>query len=578
MLLATLTGVAAWMVKPIPRPLVSSTVITLPPGQRLAELEEPAIALSNDGTQLAYVAVQGDTQQIYLRAMDNPQPRPIPGTVGGTNPFFSPDGQWLGFFANQKLKKVSVDGEAVVTLGDAGKPHGATWNSQGMIAFSAAQIAPLQQVPEAGGKAQAVTHFDRGEVSHRGPEFLPGGKALLFAATRGSYNWTNAQVSVQSLETGERRNVIKGAAFPHYASSGHLLYAQDGNLMAVPFDVQRLAITGTAAPVVENVLQSRTSGTAQYSVSASGSLVYVLGGVLADQRRMVWVDRSGKVQRLAAPVRAYLFPRIAPDGKRVAATIAEEATQVWVYDLARETLTRLTLEGDQNYNALWSPDGKMIAFQARRETSSEIYWQRADGSGGLERLATSELPFVPMSWSPDGQTLAFIEVNPDTGFDLWVMSVQERKPKLFLRTPFNESVPRFSPDGRWLAYMSNESGRNEIYVQPYPGPGAKLQISIDGGTEPTWNPSGRELFFRNGDKMMVADIVSQPSLSASKPRLLFEGQFLLSPATTPNYDVSRDGQRFLMVKADAESEGATQINVVLNWFEDLKRLVPPEKK
>jgi serine/threonine-protein kinase len=423
-----------------------------------------------------------------------------------------------------------------------------------------------------------VTHFDRGEVSHRGPEFLPGGKALLFAATRGSYNWTNAQVSVQFLETGERRNLIKGAAFPHYASSGHLLYAQAGNLMAVPFDVQRLAITGTAAPVVENVLQSRTSGTAQYSVSASGSLVYVLGGVLADQRRLVWVDRSGKVQPLAAPVRAYLFPRIAPDGKRVAATIAEEATQVWVYDLARETLTRLTFEGDQNYNALWSPDGKMIAFQARRETSSEVYWQRADGSGGLERLATSELPFVPMSWSPDGQTLAFIEVNPDTGFDLWVMSVQERKPKLFLRTPFNESVPRFSPDGRWLAYMSNESGRNEIYMQPYPGPGAKLQISIDGGTEPTWNPSGRELFFRNGDKMMVADIVSQPSLSASKPRLLFEGQFLLSPATTPNYDVSRDGQRFLMVKADAASEGARQINVVFNWFEDLKRLVPPEKK
>jgi eukaryotic-like serine/threonine-protein kinase len=578
MLLATLTGVAAWMLRPIPRPLVSSTVITLPPGQRLAELEEPAIALSSDGTQLAYVAVQGDTQQIYLRAMDNPQPRPIPGTVGGTNPFFSPNGQWLGFFANQKLKKVSVNGEALVTLADAGKPHGASWSTQGVIAFSSAQIAPLQQVPEAGGKAQAVTHFDRGEVSHRGPQFLPGGNALLFAATRGSYNWTNAEVSVQSLETRERRNLVKGAAFPQYAASGHLLYVQAGNLMALPFDVQRLAITGTAVPVVEGILQSRTSGTAQYSVSASGSLIYVPGGVLADQRRLVWVDRSGKVQPLDAPVRAYLFPRIAPDGKRVATTIAEEATQIWLYDLARETLTRLTFEGDQNYNAVWSPDGKMIAFQSRKEADTEIYWQRVDGSGGLERLATSEIPFVPMSWSPDGQTLAFIEVNPDTGFDLWVMSVQERKPKLFLRTPFNESVPRFSPDGHWLAYMSDESGRNEIYVQPYPGPGAKLQISIDGGTEPTWNPSGRELFFRNGDKMMVADIVLQPSLTASKPRLLFEGQFLPSPATTPNYDVSRDGQRFLMVKADAASEAATQINVIFNWFETLKQAVPSEKK
>jgi serine/threonine-protein kinase len=578
-LLAALTGLAAWMLKPIPRQLVSRTVITLPPGQRLAELEEPAVALSNDGTQLAYVAVQGDTQQIYLRSMDNPQPTPIPGTIGGTNPFFSPDGQWLGFFADQKLKKVSINGQAVVTLADAGKPHGATWGNEGIIAFSATQIASLQQVPEAGGTPRNITHFERGEVSHRGPDFLPGGKGLLFAATRGSYNWTNAQVAVQSLETGERRNLIKGAAFPQYASSGHLLYAQAGNLLAVPFDVQRLAVTGTAAPVIEGVLQSRTSGTAQYSVSTSGSLVYVPGGVLADQRTLVWVDRSGKEQPLEVPVRAYLFPRISPDGKRVVATIAEDATQVWLYDLTRETLTRLTFEGDQNYNAVWSPDGKMIAFQSRKEASTEIYWQRVDGSGGLERLATSEMPFVPMSWSPDGQTLAFIEVNPETGFDLWVMSVQDRKPRLFLRTPFNESVPRFSPDGHWLAYMSNESGRNEIYVQPYPGPGAKLQISIDGGTEPTWNPSGRELFFRNGDKMMVVDITMQASLSASKPRVLFEGQFLPSPATTSNYDVSRDGRRFLMVKARSAGETApTQINVVFNWLEELKNLVPPGRK
>ena len=579
LVIAALTGLAAWMSKPTPRQLVSRTVITLPPGQRLAELDELAVALSNDGTQLAYVAIAGDTQQIYLRSMDNPQPRPIPGTQGGTNPFFSPDGQWLGFFADQKLKKISVNGEAVVTLGEAGKPHGATWSSQGMIAFSAAQIAPLQQVPEAGGNPQSITRFERGEVSHRGPDFLPGGKALIFAATRGSYNWTNAQVAVQPLESGERRNLIKGAAYPRYASSGHLLYAQGGNLLAVPFDVQKLAITGTAAPVVEGVLQSRTSGTAQYSVSASGSLVYIPGGVIADQRKLVWVDRSGKVTPVDAPVRAYLFPRIGPDGKRVVVTIAEDVTQIWLYDLARETLTRLTFEGDQNYNAVWSPDGKMIAFQARKEGSTEIYWQRVDGTGGPERLATSELPFVPMSWSPDGQTLAFIEVNPETGFDLWVMSVKDRKPQLFLRTPFNESVPRFSPDGHWMAYLSNESGRNEIYVRPFPGPGAKLQISVDGGTEPAWNPTGRELFFRDGDKMMVVEIALQPTLTASKPRVLFEGQFLASPATKPNYDVSRDGQRFLMVKAGAAGEAApTQINVVFNWFEELKRLVPAVKK
>jgi len=576
-LLAAITGIAGWMLKPTPRPQVSRTVITLPPGQRLAELEEPALALSRDGTQLAYVAVQGDTQQIYLRSMDNPQARALPGTTGGTNPFFSPDGQWLGFFAGQKLKKVSVSGEAVFTLGDAAKPHGATWSSQGTIAFSSMQVAPLQQMPEAGGTATALTHFEKGEVSHRGPEFLPGGKAVLFSATRGSYNWNNAQVAVHSLETGERRNLVKEAAFPRYSPSGHLLFAQAGNLLAVPFDVTRLAVTGTAIPVVEGVMQSRTSGTAQYSISESGSLAYIAGGVLADQRRLVWVDRKGKEQAVDAPVRAYLFPRISPDGKLVASTIADETTQVWLYDLARETLTRLTFEGNQNYNAVWSPDGKMIAFQSRKESSTEIYQQKVDGSGGAERLTTNEMPFVPMSWSPDGKTLAFIEVNPESGFDLWVMPLQDRKPKLFLRTPFNESVARFSPDGHWLAYMSNESGRNEIYMQPYPGPGAKLQISIDGGTEPTWNPSGREMFFRDGNKMIAVDVTLQPTLVAGKPHVLFEGQFLSSPATTPNYDVSRDGQRFIMVKAAGAAEAPNQINVVFNWVEELKRLVPPGK-
>ena len=222
LVIAAITGMAAWMLKPTPRQLVSRTVITLPPGQRLAS-SKPAVALSDDGTQLAYVAIAGDTQQIYLRSMDNPQPRPIPGTQGGTNQFFSPDGQWLGFFADQKLKKISVSGEAVVTLGEAGKPHGATWSSQGMIAFSAAQIAPLQQLPEAGGKPQSVTRFERGEVSHRGPDFLPGGKALLFAATRGSYNWTNAQVAVQSLESGERRNLLKRSGIPSICVLGPLV-------------------------------------------------------------------------------------------------------------------------------------------------------------------------------------------------------------------------------------------------------------------------------------------------------------------------------------------------------------------
>jgi Tol biopolymer transport system component len=258
--------------------------------------------------------------------------------------------------------------------------------------------------------------------------------------------------------------------------------------------------------------------------------------------------------------------------------ITEQETQVWLYDLSREPLTRFTFEGQQNANAVWTPDGKRIAIQSNREGPLNIFWQQADGSGRLEPLTTSEYNNFPMSWSPDGQLLAFVEVNPTTGYDIWVLRLGDRKAQPFLRTPFNESAPRFSPDGRWLAYISNESGRWEIYVQPYPGPGGKWQISTEGGTEPMWNPKGRELFYRSGEKMMAVDIATQPSFAAGKPRVLFEGRYNPAPGTGTNYDVSPDGQRFLMIKPSEQAQAApTQINVVLNWFEELKRRVPTEK-
>jgi Tol biopolymer transport system component len=258
--------------------------------------------------------------------------------------------------------------------------------------------------------------------------------------------------------------------------------------------------------------------------------------------------------------------------------IEEQEAQIWLYDLSRETLTRLTFEGNVNVNPVWTRDGKRITFTSNKEGPQNLFWQLADGSGGLERLTTSEYVNTPSSWSPDGQLLAFWEVNAATGWDIWVLRPSDRKAQPFLRTPFNESVPRFSPDGRWLAYISNESGRYEIYVQPYPGPGGKWQISTEGGTEPAWNPNGKELFYRSGDKMMAVDIATQPGFSAGKPRVLFEGRYEPTPATFPNYDVSPDGQRFLMLKPAEASEAApTQINVVLNWFEELKRRVPPGK-
>jgi serine/threonine-protein kinase len=348
--------------------------------------------------------------------------------------------------------------------------------------------------------------------------------------------------------------------------------------MAVPFDARSLAVTGAAVPVQEGVLQSTFTGAAQYSFSANGSLVYVPGNVQATQRRLVWVSRSGAEQPVAAPARAYRGPRLSPDGREVAVAVDGQETQVWLYNLSRETLTRLTFQGGTNYNPLWTRDGKRIAFTSV-SLDGGLFWQLADGSGGLERL--NEFVSSPNSLSTDGQLLAYERGGSSTGREIWVLRLGDRKQEPFLRTSFNEGAAQFSPDGRWLAYASDESGRFEIYLQPYPGPGGKWQISTEGGTEPAWNPNGRELFYRSGDKMMAVEITTQPSLSAGKPKVLFAGQYQpsLNPVPNANYDVSPDGQRFLMLKPSESAEAApTQINVVLNWFEELKQKVPAGNK
>ncbi len=579
---AVIASLATWNLKPAPssppQP-VTRTVINLPPGRVLAGFESgPAVAISPDGTHLAYAATQGGIQRLYLRAMDSLlEAQPIPDTEAASSPFFSPDSQWLGFLASGYMKKISVTGGAAVTLSDAAYTGGASWGSHGMIAFPPGNLSPLQQVPDAGGAPQPLTRFgiqDGG--SHRWPEFVPGGRAVLFAAGATAANWSNAQIAVQPVGAGQRRNLIQRGTQPRYAPSGHLVYAQGGSLMAATFNPERLQITGASVPVVEGIVQSISSGAAQYSISATGSLVYVPGGVQGAELQLVWVDRKGAEQPFAAPTHTYESPRFSPDGQRVAVVIDG---QIWLYDLARETLTRFTFEGNTNSRPVWTPDGKRIAFFSTKDGPLNLFWQLADGSGGLEKLVTGDLINVPDSISPDGQLLAFHEANPTTGEDILVLRLSDRKVVPFLRTHFNEADPRFSPDGRWIAYMSDESGRSEIYVQLYPGPGGKLQVSRDGGVEPVWNPSGRELFYRNGNKMMAVAITTQPNFTLGNPQLLFERPYVLATVPISNYDVSPDGRRFLMLKPTAQEQAApTQINVVLNWFEELKQKVPTGKK
>jgi predicted Ser/Thr protein kinase len=563
-LVAAVAAITVWLLKPAPPKPVTRFAMSLPPGQRLFTAR-PEIAISPDGTRLVYAVGQ---TQLYLRAMEGLEARAIPGTEGAFGPFFSPDGQWVGFFGPGKLKKVSLSGGLPVSVADVaggGGAFGASWGNQGIIAFAPAPATPVQQVSDAGGNVQPLSRLEKGEFRHTLPEFLPGGTALLFNIPSAP---GTGKVAVQSLKTGERRELLPAGILPRYAPSGHIVYLQGANLMAAPFDIARLAMTGAAVPVIEGVLPL------QYSFSSTGSLVYVPGSSQTPQMRLVWVDRKGVEQPVPASAHNYVMPRISPDGRRVAAALEEADSQVWLYDLARDTLTRLTFAQGDNVDPVWTPDGKRIVFKG---AGNRLFWQPADGSGAAEALTSGPLSTndIPSSWSPDGQAMAIVETVGNQS--VWILPLQDRKPQLFDRGQTNETAPRFSPDGHWIAYTSGEAGRNEIYVRPYPGPGGKYQISTEGGTEPVWNPKGRELFYRTGNKMMAVEVTTQGAFSAGKPRVLFEGAYVPTPRSLPNYDVSPDGQRFLMLKATEQAQAPTQINVVLNWFEELKRRVPSGK-
>jgi len=536
------------------------------------------LAISPDGKYIAYTAVQNGVEGLYLRSSDNLEPRLVSSSddprVG--EPFFSPDGHWLGYVSDEgKIKKVSVDGgqPIVVCDVDARNTIGVAWGPRGNIIMGRYSDG-LWQVPESGGTPKQLTSPVSGSPNEIWPTFLPGSNAVLFTADNG----TSPQIAVLSLDTGKWRNLIAGND-PTYSPSGHLLFTQAGALMAVPFDLQRLEITGDPVPVVDGLLvhgsTNSISSSTDYSLSSNGTLVYVPGSSRTAPVHLEWVTRDGAESPLPAAPHVYVLPKISPDGKRIAIGITEKDTQLYIYDIARDTLNRFTFQGSNNLVPLWTPDGRRIAYISNSSGPRNIFWQLADGSGGFERLNTSPNLSIPGSWSPDGKVLAYAIIAPQTGYDIWTLTPSDHKTQIFLQTKANESAPQFSPDGHWLAYASEESGRFEIYVVPYPGPGGKWQISSDGGREPLWNRNGRELFFRNGNKMMAAPIDTQHGFSAGTPKMLFQGQYVTLANSTPNYDVTADGQKFLMLKSTVQP---TQINVVVNWFEELKQKVPVGKK
>jgi serine/threonine-protein kinase len=537
-----------------------------------------AIAISPDGSRLVYAGIRAGSASLYIRPLNDFAATPLAGTDGATEPFFSPDGQWLGFFSHNKLKKVSVGGGAPVVLADASLPRGGTWARDDTIIFAPGFNSALSRVPAGGGKTEPLTTLDTssGELSHRWPELLPDGKTVLFtAANPASPSWDDARIMAVSLESGERRLVLAGGSYGRYVSSGHLIFVRGGSLMAVPFDARGVQVTGSPLPVLEGVSTSPLAGYAEFAVSANGTLVYLPGQRVDANRMLVWVDRKGGVQPATEIRRVFGSLRLSPDGRRVALDVIEaNSRDVWVLDLARGTLTRLTFGRGFNLFPVWTPDGKKIVYSATSAAiGSRLMWKLADGSGTDQELVSLGLQARAGSWSPDGRLLAFSGPSPPNGIDVFVLEVGNGKPRVILGTPFNEGVPMFSPDGRWLAYNSDESGRLEVYVQPFPGPGGKWQISAEGGSSPRWSRDGRELFYRNGDKMMAVDVATAPTFTAGTPRLLFEGRF--QPG--PNYDVSADGRHFLIVKESEAGSGPTQMDVVVDWTSELLQKVPLAK-
>jgi Tol biopolymer transport system component len=406
------------------------------------------------------------------------------------------------------------------------------------------------------------------------PEFLPGGKAVLFSI-KGFQNPDYGQIAVLSLATGKRHVVLEGGTDPRYAASGHIVFARAGAILAAPFDLSRLEVTGPAVTLIEGI-RIEEWGAAQFALSTEGTLVYVSGGP-AWIGKLTWVDHQGISTPLAAAAQAYGPISLSPDGQRLAVTVVGATSDVWVYELRRGTFTRLTVEGS-NYVPVWTSDGRRIVYlRSSGANQFQMVWQLADGSGAEEVLTTCDYRCWPACLSPDGRLLAFHQSDPDTGVDLSILPLEGgRQPYSWLKTKFNEWGATFSRDGKWIAYTSDESGQYEIYVRSFPDSGGKRQISNAGGEEVTWSPDGRTLFYREGLKWMSVAVETRPEFRAAAPKRMFEGPYLNVPGVS--YDVAPDGQHFVMIEENQKQAPTTELNVVLNWFEELNRLVPPGER
>ena len=592
-LIAAVSGLALWTFTPS-TPTAPLTVVRfsvpLAEGQQLTSINRNALAISPDGTRMAYVANNG----LHLRNMSNLEVRSIPGTqfTGGiSTPVFSPDGRSIAFFsqADYTIRKIAVTGGASVEICPADAPFGMSWTGETILFGQGAK--GIMRVSANGGSPEQLVSVKDDELAHA-PQMLPDGESVLFtlAKANDAGRWNKAHLVVQRLTSRDRKLLVEGGADARYVSTGHIVYAIGGTLFAVPFDLARLEVTGGPVPVVEGVLRASVgqTGSAHFSFSNAGWAIYIPGPASTSpgQQDLAFIDRNGVVEPLRLSQGTYESPRLSPNGRHVAfeSLDGKDAT-VWVYDLADTSAMRPLTFGSRNRSPVWSADGSRVTFQSDREQDLGVFWQRADGTGAAERLTRPDpgTSHVPHAWSPSGDTLLF-SVMKGADVSLWTLSLQDRKVAPFGGVRSTSSfLPNavFSPDGNWVAYTSSTKAPG-VFVQPFPATGSTYQVS-NSGTHPLWSADGNELFFAPPGDLSVVRVATQPAFTVSKPMPLPRG-FMAGQAAGASarpYDVTRDGKRFIgMVAAGQTPSGARfapKIEVVLNWFEELKAKVPAGK-
>ena len=567
LLLTTIAFAALWVVS------FNRPVQPAPPEIRV-EVNTPStddplsFAISPDGRRLVFSASNEGKSQLWVRPLDSVAAQALAGTDGARYPFWSPDSASVGFFADSKLKRVDILGGAPLALANAVAGAGGAWNRDGTILFAPTGANPLSKVPAAGGEPVVVTQLEAGQASHVFPQFLPDGRHFIYFVVGGP----GQGVYASSLDGGAPKRLTNADAPAVVSPSGFLLFVRRTTLFAQAFDFQRQELSGNPFPVAEQAAFDRSLAP---GYSASADIVVYRTGSIVRAQQLTWLDRSGQsVGTIGAPDSADLTnAELSPDGTRVAVwRLVSGNADVWFVDAERGVPTRFTFDAASDAYPVWSPDGNRVVFASTRKGAYNLYWKLSSGAGADELLLESAQGKVPTDWSRDGRFLLFRSNDPQTGFDLWVLPLSgDKQPIPFLRTPFVERDGQFSPDGKWIAYQSNESGQFEIYVQPFPGPGEKFRISANGGAQPRWDTNGRELFYVSLDgKMMAAPVKLLPdgqSLETRTPAALFPVRIAGGPlpgSFNQQYAVSSDGQRFLANLA-ADEGGASPITLILNW-------------